>query len=331
MKFSLLLITLFFVSPLHALVWESDVEKALQRAESEKKPLLLFFTGSDWSGWSMKMKKELLSTEAFDKKVEGKFLCVEIDFPQHTPLSLECAEKNKRMKERFSITQYPRLLVVTSDGREIGRFGFTEEGAETFGERLITLMERDRNVEEALLKEKEGSSCPEHLANLYRLALEFGRKEEAQALLMKGVAIGDSFFLLERYRLLVEEGQGKEKEALRLREKIAASDPDNAKGSMLTLALLDYRMQSQMENHDADTTIAPLADYLERYGKNDPNNRWRLEMMIAQVYLNFDKISQALSHAEKSYLHAPAVQKAEIARSLASIRSSMASEIASRK
>jgi protein disulfide-isomerase len=33
------------------LVWYNDVNKAMEVSKKSKKPLMLFFTGSDWCGW----------------------------------------------------------------------------------------------------------------------------------------------------------------------------------------------------------------------------------------------------------------------------------------
>ena len=47
------------------LVWHTDVNKAVDISAKTKKPLLLFFTGSDWCGWCIKLQKEVMKTPEF--------------------------------------------------------------------------------------------------------------------------------------------------------------------------------------------------------------------------------------------------------------------------
>ena len=47
--------------------WNTNYAKALEQAKTENKPVLLDFTGSDWCGWCMKMKKETLDTPLFKR------------------------------------------------------------------------------------------------------------------------------------------------------------------------------------------------------------------------------------------------------------------------
>ena len=44
------------------LVWQTDINKAISISNKEKKPMLLFFTGSDWCGWCIRLQKEVLKT-----------------------------------------------------------------------------------------------------------------------------------------------------------------------------------------------------------------------------------------------------------------------------
>ena len=39
--------------------WYDDVSKAIPVSIQENKPLLLFFTGSDWCGWCIRLKREV--------------------------------------------------------------------------------------------------------------------------------------------------------------------------------------------------------------------------------------------------------------------------------
>ena len=47
-------------------VWHTDMNKAVALSNKIKKPMLLFFTGSDWCGWCVRLQKEVLKTPEFE-------------------------------------------------------------------------------------------------------------------------------------------------------------------------------------------------------------------------------------------------------------------------
>ena len=74
-------------------------------------------------------------------------------------------------------------------------------------------------------------------------------------------------------------------------------------------------------NYPAEIAAQPLIEYLAHFGETDQKNIWRIEMMIAEMYLDADKWDEALEHAEKAYQAAPEAMHKEIAHSLNYIRS----------
>ena len=50
-----------FHSQQSTLNWHTDLNKAVNISINEKKPIMLFFTGSDWCGWCMRLKKEVFN------------------------------------------------------------------------------------------------------------------------------------------------------------------------------------------------------------------------------------------------------------------------------
>ena len=62
--------------------WDDNYEKALEKAKTEKKMVLLDFTGSDWCGWCMKLDKEVFSKKEFKDYAKENLVLVELDFPR---------------------------------------------------------------------------------------------------------------------------------------------------------------------------------------------------------------------------------------------------------
>jgi len=61
--------------------WLTDLPKAQAQAKAENKIVLLDFTGSDWCGWCIKFRKEVLDTPEFQAYAAKNVVLVELDFP----------------------------------------------------------------------------------------------------------------------------------------------------------------------------------------------------------------------------------------------------------
>ena len=49
------------------LVWYTDMNQAIAVSQKEKKPMMLFFTGSDWCGWCIRLQNEVFKKDEFTK------------------------------------------------------------------------------------------------------------------------------------------------------------------------------------------------------------------------------------------------------------------------
>src|SRR6476661_3860710 len=76
------------------LTWHTDMKKAMEVSKKTKKPIMLFFTGSDWCGWCMRLQKEVLTTPEFQKWAKENVVLVELDFPRRTPQQPEIRQQN---------------------------------------------------------------------------------------------------------------------------------------------------------------------------------------------------------------------------------------------
>lgn len=101
--------------------WSDNYEKALATAKAEKKLVLADFTGSDWCGWCIKMKKETFSEKAFKDYAEKNLVLVEVDFPKHKRLPATLAKQNDALMTKYGVESYPTYIITDPDGREIGR------------------------------------------------------------------------------------------------------------------------------------------------------------------------------------------------------------------
>ena len=91
------------------LKWETNMENAVQVSMKTKKPLLLFFTGSDWCGWCIRLQNEVLKTPEFAAWAKENVVLVEVDFPKRSPQQPEVQRQNMELQQFFQVQGYPTV------------------------------------------------------------------------------------------------------------------------------------------------------------------------------------------------------------------------------
>lgn len=138
--FTLLVVALMSTNGIaqESLTWHTDMNKAFELAEKENKTLMLFFTGSDWCGWCIRLQNEVLKTPDFEKWAKDKVVLVELDFPRKTPQDKNIQIQNYQMQKMFNVRGYPTVYFAkpekTSEGKKnlntLGSTGYVRGGAE---------------------------------------------------------------------------------------------------------------------------------------------------------------------------------------------------------
>ena len=114
-------------------LWVSDFEKAKATAAKEGKDLLIDFTGSDWCGWCIKLRKEVFDLDAFKAAGPKNFVLVELDFPQDkSKLSKETQEQNAKLQKQFGIQGFPSIVLADAQGRPYAQTGYQAGGPEKY-------------------------------------------------------------------------------------------------------------------------------------------------------------------------------------------------------
>lgn len=114
------------------LVWTTDFLAALGQAKEQNRRVFLFFTGSDWCGWCMRLNKEILATPEFARYAREKLILVELDYPKQKPQAAEVKAQNENLARRFRINGFPTVIVLDRDGKAIARLGYQEGGPTPF-------------------------------------------------------------------------------------------------------------------------------------------------------------------------------------------------------
>lgn len=115
--------------PGDALVWGTDFAAAKKAATEQKKPILAFFTGSDWCIWCVRLEQEVLSQDAFKKYASEKYILFMADFPQKKKLPPEVEKQNKELSQTYKIEGFPTVLVLDAAGKKLAETGYQKGGA----------------------------------------------------------------------------------------------------------------------------------------------------------------------------------------------------------
>jgi len=110
------------------LEWHTDLSKAVPLSIEQNKPLLLFFTGSDWCGWCIRLKREVFAFEKFKTWTDSNVVLVELDFPRRKQLPANIQKQNRELAGVFAVRGYPTVWLVTPQVLENNKINFIKHG-----------------------------------------------------------------------------------------------------------------------------------------------------------------------------------------------------------
>ena len=110
------------------LVWHEDLKEAIAISQKENKPLMLFFTGSDWCGWCIRLQKEVFFKPEFTKWAAENVVLVELDFPRKKAQSQELRAQNAQLQQQFQVRGYPTIWFVKADKNSSGQVNLSQLG-----------------------------------------------------------------------------------------------------------------------------------------------------------------------------------------------------------
>ena len=100
--------------------WEETYKGALKKSKKEKKPVLIYFTGSDWCGPCKVLDKKLFHSEKFKALAEKDLILYEADSPRNKDLiSSEKLDINNDLQRKFKVRSFPTLVFVNHKGKMI--------------------------------------------------------------------------------------------------------------------------------------------------------------------------------------------------------------------
>ncbi len=118
------------------LKWYTNYQQAAEVAQKDRKPMILFFTGSDWCGWCKKLDKEVFATPEFAQMAGNKFVYVMLDFPMNQQQSEDIKQQNAQLKQRYGVTGYPTVVILDQSGGFLAETGYRSGGGAAYAKYL---------------------------------------------------------------------------------------------------------------------------------------------------------------------------------------------------
>jgi protein disulfide-isomerase len=313
--FFLIFSFLLGVHPLEAASVKEAFKESQREALEKDLPLLVAFLGSGWCPWSIKMENELFSDETLLQKLQGKCLLLQIDMPAKASSDPSFIEIQEIMEE-YQVRESPTFVLLSNKGKWIAREGFLPLSGEQLTNRWIQCFESFAEITKSL----ENPSLSElNLGSLYEKAKTFGMCKLQEEIVDRALTIAkEPFFYLEKFKALSNERKASDPGMLSLRKKIKTLDPNNEHKAHLELAMIDFAsFQKRKKNRTRPGLAAqPLLDYIEQFGKKDPENLWKVEMKLSEYFFSRGLLDLALVHAEMSLKEAPESMKEDMKQAI---------------
>jgi len=133
MKLLMVFITMFLMT---GITWSGDFSAAQKQASQEHKLILINFSGSDWCGPCIRLRKEILESSTFENYASDHLVLVRADFPRQkkNQLSKDQVKLNEALADKYNPDgKFPYTLLVDENGKVLKDWdGFPNETPDQF-------------------------------------------------------------------------------------------------------------------------------------------------------------------------------------------------------
>lgn len=116
--------------------WLGDFNTAKNEAAKEHKLILINFSGSDWCGPCIRLRKEILESSTFESYASDHLVLVRADFPRQkkNQLSKDQTKLNEALADKYNAEgKFPFTLLVDETGKVLKTWdGFPNETPDQF-------------------------------------------------------------------------------------------------------------------------------------------------------------------------------------------------------
>ena len=108
--------------------WLVNLDDAVALSEKTGKPILANFTGSDWCGWCIRLKKEVFNYPEFESWSKENVVLVELDFPRRKSIDPKILNQNRELARIFGVSGYPTVWFVNPQKLDANKLNFIKLG-----------------------------------------------------------------------------------------------------------------------------------------------------------------------------------------------------------
>ena len=127
---------------------DTNFPRSAALAKSANRPLLLAFIGTDWSISSLKLDREVFDQAEFADDSKYNFVLCKLHFYQTQERFPEIIRQNEELATKYKVQEFPTVVVLSPDGREIGRLGYIPGGVKAFAAAVNAIVSRTRQQEQ---------------------------------------------------------------------------------------------------------------------------------------------------------------------------------------
>ena len=125
----------------HSANWLTDYLEVRAKSKEEGKPILMDFTGSDWCGWCIALKKEVFSKPAFINYANAHLILMTVDFPKIKKQEESLIEQNNELLDAYGVNSFPTIILVDAQGKVLGETGYRRGGPELYVDHIKNLLD----------------------------------------------------------------------------------------------------------------------------------------------------------------------------------------------
>jgi protein disulfide-isomerase len=130
--FLLTISTIVYTQNESNLSWETKLNTAINKSVAENKSMMLFFTGSDWCGWCMRLQREVFFKPEFKTWADKNVVLLELDFPRRTAQDPEITKQNRELAQIFQVKGYPTVWFVTPEISDSNKINLRKMGSQGY-------------------------------------------------------------------------------------------------------------------------------------------------------------------------------------------------------
>ncbi|MBN2174510.1 MAG: thioredoxin family protein [Bacteroidales bacterium] len=111
----IIIAAVFLTDTLYSQMFES-ADSARNMAAIEEKPMLLYFSGSDWCPNCLRFEKTILHDSVFSDFVKNNIILLKADYPQRKKLSKSLVRQNDELARQYNPHGvFPTFVLFSSD------------------------------------------------------------------------------------------------------------------------------------------------------------------------------------------------------------------------